>query len=133
VFSVDQSVYGKGPRWRSGKSKARERSPYWTDIRPPPTDAGFSPDGGRVATAAKDKTVVVWDVATAKKIVKLEGHEKAIDQVGFSQDGARILTVGRDRTVRVWDAVGGGAIATLRHQADVEAATFDREGKRIAL
>jgi WD40 repeat protein len=99
----------------------------------PPTDAGFSPDGGRVATAAKDKTVVVWDVATAKKIVKLEGHEKAIDQVGFSQDGARILTVGRDRTVRVWDAVGGGAIATLRHQADVEAATFDREGKRIAL
>jgi dipeptidyl aminopeptidase/acylaminoacyl peptidase len=97
----------------------------------PPTDASFSPDGGRVATAAKDKTVVVWDAATAKKIVKLEGHEKAIDQVSFSPDGARILTVGRDRTVRVWDAVSGGAIATLRHQADVEAATFDREGKRI--
>jgi len=97
----------------------------------PLTDAGFSPDGARVATAAKDKAVVVWDAATAKKIVKLEGHEKAIDQVGFSPDGARILTVGRDRTVRVWDAVGGGAIATLRHQADVEAATFDREGKRI--
>lgn len=97
----------------------------------PPTDASFSPDGKRVATAAKDKTVVVWDAATAKKIVKLEGHEKAIDQVGFSPDGARILTVGRDRTVRVWDAASGGAIATLRHQADVESAAFDREGKRI--
>ena len=35
----------------------------------------WSPDGRRVVTASVDKTARIWDVATAKELVTLRGHE----------------------------------------------------------
>ena len=40
--------------------------------------AAFSPDGSRIVTASNDKTARVWDVATAKEIAVLRGHESSV-------------------------------------------------------
>src|SRR5579864_2064525 len=37
--------------------------------------AALSPDGSRIVTASDDRTARVWDVATAREIVVLRGHE----------------------------------------------------------
>jgi WD40 repeat protein len=52
------------------------------------TSAAFSPDGSRIVTASFDKTVRIWDAATAKEIAVLRGHEGAVWPAAFSPDGS---------------------------------------------
>jgi WD40 repeat protein len=68
------------------------------------TSAAFSPDGSRIVTASFDKTVRIWDAATAKEIAVLRGHEGRLFSAAFSPDGSRIVTASSDKTARIWDA-----------------------------
>ncbi len=64
----------------------------------------FSPDGRRVVTSSDDKTVRLWDAATAQQIQLLGGHTDHVSFAAFSPDGRRIASSSDDRTVRIWDA-----------------------------
>src|SRR5262249_34987575 len=68
------------------------------------SEAGFSPDGGRIVTPLDDQTARVWEVETGREIAVLAGGAD-IDSVSFSPDGGRVLTVGTyDGTARIWSA-----------------------------
>jgi serine/threonine protein kinase len=67
----------------------------------------YSPDGSRIASASEDRTVRVWDAATAQELLTLEGHEALVYGVAYSPDGKRIASASTDRTVKVWDAASG--------------------------
>src|SRR5205085_8724740 len=47
----------------------------------------FSPDGAQLVSASRDKSVIVWDVASGKPR-KLHAHHGAITSVAWSPDGA---------------------------------------------
>ena len=67
------------------------------------TDAAFSPDGSRLATASRDGTVQIWDpYADAPEQLVLQRHLGSVDSVSFSPDGTRLATVSVDGTVCVW-------------------------------
>jgi WD40 repeat protein len=68
------------------------------------TSAAFSPDGLRIITTSSDRTARIWDVASAKEIVILRGHEGSVNFAAFSPDGSRIVTASGDNTARIWDA-----------------------------
>jgi hypothetical protein len=96
------------------------------------SDAVFSPDGRRIATVSRDRTVRVWDAATGRAIMLYKGHDDEVETAAFSPDGTRIITAAADKTARVWDA----RIPTLERQlAWAEAAQFDvlPSGDRFAL
>jgi WD40 repeat protein len=38
------------------------------------TGCAWSPDGSKLASSSRDKTVRVWDVGDAREVSKLEGH-----------------------------------------------------------
>jgi len=106
-------------------------------------DAHFSPDGGRVVTAAGepgvceddscDYTARVWDAHTGEELLRLEGHTGAVMSAEFSPDGELILTGSDDGSYRVWDANSGRLVdeVEVNPASLVTQASFSPDGKRI--
>ena len=67
-------------------------------------DAAISPDGQRLASASFDKTIRLWDVATAKLERTLIGHQERAYSVGFDKEGTRVVSACRpiERAI-IWD------------------------------
>jgi WD40 repeat protein len=94
----------------------------------------FSHDGQRLAAGtAPDNAVRVWDAATGKELLTLQGHAKRVTSVAFSPDGQRLASGSGDQTVRIWDTATGKELLALRGHADVvSCVAFSHDGKRLA-
>ncbi len=73
----------------------------------------FSPDGKLLASASNDKTVKLWDAATAKEVRAIAAQDGPVYSVAFSPNGAQLLTGGGDKTVRLYDANTGPRFASI--------------------
>lgn len=84
----------------------------------------FSPDRLRLATASRDSTAKVWEVAellsgkTSPALV-LHGHMRKPTSVAWSPDCRRLVTSAEDHTIRLWDAVTGQEALLLRVEAEL--------------
>ena len=58
-------------------------------------DARFSPDGGQLVTACRDRSVRVWN-STNGELAPLLRHPTAVSSARFSPDGLRVLTRNSD-------------------------------------
>lgn len=66
----------------------------------------ISADGKLLATGGHDKIVRLWDVASGKELVKLEGHTGQVHAVAFSPDGRYLASGSEDTSILVWDVIG---------------------------
>jgi serine/threonine protein kinase len=93
----------------------------------------FSPDGTRLASASRDKTVRLWDVLASAELTVLQGHSGAVLSVAFSPDGTHLASASVDNTVRLWDVFTGNELAVLRaHNSWVHGVAFSADGTRLA-
>jgi COMPASS component SWD3 len=53
-------------------------------------------------TAAADKTVCIWDVASNTKAKELKGHTQGISDVEWCEQ-TYVATASDDKTVKLWD------------------------------
>jgi WD40 repeat protein len=90
----------------------------------------FSPDGRQLASASRDGTARVWDVATGDELVVLP-HGAQVRSVVFHPDGDRILTGDWEGNARVWDVTPQGASErlTLPAHNEIRAAAFSPDGQ----
>ena len=93
------------------------------------TGVAFSPDGLLLATASRDGTVKLWDLATGEVEATLGGDLDGVWAVAFSPDG-RLLAVSAGKTVKLWDVVTGGERVTLH--SDGHAVAFSPDGRLLA-
>jgi WD40 repeat protein len=65
----------------------------------------YSPDGRRLASAAWDGTVVVWEASTGRELMRASAKDpaKGLDSVAFSPDG-KWLVAPFDKVLQVLDA-----------------------------
>jgi WD40 repeat protein/serine/threonine protein kinase len=105
----------------------------------------FSPDGKQIVTGngnwiengywkgTLEHTAKVWEVASGKVLLTLEGHSNGLSSVAFSPDGQRIVTGSFDHTAKVWEAASGKELLTLNgHKDCVLAVAFSPDGRWIA-
>ena len=52
----------------------------------------WSPDGSRIASGGKDRTVQVWDARGGELTLTYTGHTDCIQSVAWSPDGSRIAS-----------------------------------------
>jgi WD40 repeat protein/serine/threonine protein kinase len=92
----------------------------------------YSRDGNRLAAAADDGTVRLYDGdGNGERVLK--GHADKVRAVAFSPDGARLASASWDGTVRVWDAATGSELLVLKgHDDKVRAVAFSPDGKTLA-
>ena len=71
------------------------RQPPWFVLSPRP------PDGRRLASGSRDKTVRLWDVETGACVRTLKGHGNWVLSVCFSPDGKQLASGSYGRTVQL--------------------------------
>lgn len=65
----------------------------------------FHPNGFFLISSSDDKTVRVWNVATAKCEKILKGHSDKVFCASFSPDGRYIVSASADQRIVVWDVL----------------------------
>ncbi len=102
------------------------------DHAAPVYSLAFAPDGQTLASAGKDGTARLWDLAGGEPVV-LAGHGDEVLSVAFRPDGAQVATGSKDRTARLWDAATGRELLRLpdsgEHEAAVTAVAFLNGGR----
>lgn len=72
----------------------------------------FSPEGQYIASAAADRFIKVFEVATGSRTRSFEGHTHHVLDVGWRADGKVLASAGADNVVKVWDFVSGEQLKT---------------------
>ena len=93
----------------------------------------FSPDGTKLASGSKDKTVRLWDTNTNEELAILQKHTGWINALAFSSDGKQLASGCTDKTVNIWDTDTGELIATFTgHLNGIVALSFSPDGSMLA-
>jgi WD40 repeat protein len=95
-------------------------------------DIAFRRDGRELATAQRDATVRLWDLATGAQRGILRGHQGEVFCVQYSPDGKQIASASRDLTVRLWDARTHEQLAVLPLGRIAYGLAFSPNGTRLA-
>lgn len=91
-----------------------------------------SGNGKLVATASDDRTAILWDAVTGKKLKTFQGHAGEVKGVALSGDGKYIVTASLDGTAMIWETAGGKMIQILREHGDgVNGVAMSRDGNLV--
>src|SRR5262249_52153837 len=70
----------------------------------------YTPDGRRLLTAGEDKAIRLWDIKTAKTVIRYPGHTGGVTSLAMAPNGERFLSGSQDHTLRLWDIDSGQEI-----------------------
>ena len=70
----------------------------------------YCPDGSRIVTGSKDKTVQIWDSNSGESLKILKDIDSMVNCVAFSPDGYKIAAGTLDHKTKVWDSKTGACL-----------------------
>jgi WD40 repeat protein len=100
-----------------------------------------SPDGTMLALCRVHGSIDLWDVATDKPKIALEGHQGGAFALAFAPDGKTLASGGYgggmqggsgDKSIKLWEVATGKKLATLvGHSKGIYSLTFAPDGKTL--
>ena len=95
-------------------------------------DCAFSPAGDRLATAAADGAVRVFNVADGVEQLTITSHSDWAFAVAWKADGTQLASASRDKTAKVFDAKTGDLLITFSaHNQPVRGVMFHPDGAEV--
>lgn len=89
--------------------------------------------GGRLVTAGGESDLKVWDLAEAKQVRSLKGHEGGVFAVAVSTSGRVAVSGGQDGRVRIWNLDKGSLLGAMDgHEGIIQGVAISRDGRRVA-
>ncbi len=101
---------GNGVQWFDTAAPGLARSFGFDGV--PFNRAAVSPDGSRVAAAATDGRLFIWNVEDGGLEIEIEADDNALWSVAFSPDTTRIAAASSDEVVKIWDLDSGRELAS---------------------
>lgn len=99
----------------------------------PVTQLAFSINGNQLAAATMTGAVILWDVASGKEVVPINGHSSRVTGIDVSSDGKWIASSSLDRTIRVWDTESPAEAGVLKGDYTwFNDVAFSPDGSRLA-
>jgi WD40 repeat protein len=102
---------------------------------------GWSPDGGKLTAGGNGGKVRIWDTATRKEVLSLEGHDASrinqgdglIRRLACSPDGKHLAAAGLDGRALVWEVAKGREVLALPADGGaVWSVAWSPDGTRLA-
>ena len=91
----------------------------------------YSPDGKYIATGLHDRSVIIWEVSTAKPINTIEVKRLNVRAIAFNPDGKSIMVCDNE-TVILFDLDSGKLLRTfIGHSECITSAVFSPNGQYI--
>ena len=133
AFSAPEIVNG----WTLGKTPPSAGRPLSARFvyRPIGYDiVAATPSQAKIVTiGGPNSTVRLWDMASGRGLLALNGGQGTVNNVSFSADRTRIVTSSTTGEMRMWDLITGQTlISIVAHKGSTVAAVFSPDGTRIA-
>jgi WD40 repeat protein len=91
----------------------------------------FSPNGRMLASGSEDRSIVLSEATTLRKLRTLAGHTRAVTAVAFSKNGRWLVSGSADKSIRLWEVDTGRSI-TLVDEMGVVAVALSPDGRWLA-
>jgi RNA polymerase sigma factor (sigma-70 family) len=92
----------------------------------------FAPDGRTLALNRWQKTIPVWEVASGKRRLLLQGHEESTVWIAYSPDSRTLASASWDNTIRLWDLETGEELRSLTgHRGRANSLAFTADGNTL--
>jgi WD40 repeat protein/serine/threonine protein kinase len=116
--------------WRLGHPEVLTLQGHAGDVY----SVAFSPDGTLIASAGKDRMILLWDAQSGKERFPCAGHLCQILGVAFSPDGKHVASASHDRTVRIWEPATGKEVHRLTgFPAWLSGVAYSPDGQYLAV
>jgi WD40 repeat protein/serine/threonine protein kinase len=103
-FDNSVKLYDVASRQRPAILKGHEK-PVWT--------VAIAPNGQYLASTSTDGLILLWDLATKKRVAKFQ-HDSGVPSASFSSDGKLLAAGSSGGVVLVWEIATRKQVATLK-------------------
>jgi WD40 repeat protein len=120
--------------WLTGEEARQLQAPQILDVLGQKciTALVFAPDGKTLASAASDKTIRLWDVATGQERQSFPADSFSIGSLAFAPDGTALAWANSAGLIRIWDLrTGKPAHGHDGHQGVVTSVALTPDSKTL--